>query len=115
MNTNLETLKQYITINGGATLDARGNILSLANGYMVSLPNTEKRTSLEALTAKDLRHYLKLAKKKRAFCGLWLDAGILYLDISAKIGDKATARKMGKRYGQIAIYDNANAESIYLK
>ena len=110
----LEDLKKYITINGGATLTHKGELALLDSGYMVSLAGQETKTTLEALDEHTLKRYQKLARKARAYFGLWLDGGTLYLDLSIKIADKATARRIGKHNGQLAIFDIARQESIYL-
>lgn len=110
----LAEIKRQIAIYGGATFDSKGRDLSLAHGYMVSLADCETIVSLESLNERLLKKYFKLARKKHAYFGLWLDGKELFLDISIKIEDKAAARKIGKHNGQRAIFDLARQESIYL-
>lgn len=110
----LVELKKIVALNGGATLNHKGQLMTLEHGYMVSLADNETTTTLEALSEKLIRRYFKLAKKKHAYVGLWLDAGALYLDLSIKVSDKVAARKIGKHNNQIAIYDLATQNSIYL-
>lgn len=52
---------------------------------------------------------------KDLFIGLWLDNGIMYVDISINIIDKVEALEFGKYNKQLAIYDLVNNDSIYLK
>ena len=111
---NLHDIKNLITLNGGATLDGNGRQVIINHGYMVSLENCETITTLEALSEKDLKTYFKLAKKKHAYFGLWLDGNALYLDISIRVEDKAAARKIGKHNKQKAIFDLATKNTIYL-
>ena len=113
-NKQLKLLKDYVLKNGGATLKNNGAFMDLAAGFMVSLADTEKKISLSSLKLKDLNNYLKLAKNKNAFVGLWLDNNILYLDLSVNIINKNEALKVAKNNSQLAIYDIANQATIYL-
>jgi len=111
----LADLKRAIALNGGFTLNHKGEFLMADRGFMVSLSGFEKVTTLEAFDERTLKGYLRIARKKRAYFGAWLDNGNLYLDISIKTTNKQLARKMGKKNDQIAIFDLSKNESIYLK
>ena len=111
---NLEQLKKYVIANGGATLTKDAEIASFNAGFMVSLPGFETISTLEDFNEKTFKAYCRIARKKKAYFGLWMDDGKIYLDVSIKINDKATARKIGKKNNQLAIYDLEKQESIYL-
>ena len=111
----LETLKKEIALNGGATLTHKGDMIALDTGFMVSLADCETITTLDAFDEKTFKRYLKLARKKKAYFGAWNDNGQLYIDISIRVADKATARRIGKKNNQLAIFDLSKCESIYLK
>lgn len=113
-NKQLKQLKNYVVKNGGATLKNDGSFTDLDSGYMVSLKNTELKIALSDLKLKDLNTYLKLAKNKNSYGGLWLDNNILYLDLSINIINKNEALKVAKNNSQLAIYDLANQATIYL-
>ena len=115
-NKQLKAIKNHISTTGGATLDARGlDITTLKRGYMVSVKGFEFKTSLEALDKRTLERYQKIAQSKGAFVGLWLDAGVLYVDISKNIMQLNTALGLAKSNEQLAIFDNAKGASIYLQ
>lgn len=115
-NKQLKIIKKHVENYGGATLEARGlDITTLKRGYMVSLKGFELKTSLEALDKRTLERYQKIANARGAYVGLWLDAGVLYVDISKNIMQYQTALSMAKTNEQLAIYDNAKGDSIYLQ
>lgn len=110
----LAELKKIVALNGGATLTHKGEIAALDHGYMVSLSGCEYVTTLDALDERTYKAYCRMARKKKAYFGLWLDGDALYLDMSIRVGDKIAARKIGKKNEQIAIFDLSKKESIYL-
>lgn len=110
----LEKLLLDVAMSGGATLKPNGDHLSLNSGYMVSLYGYEKKLNLDSLTVNDVNNYLLLAKKLKAYCGLWIDNNILYLDISIRVNDLKLAKSLGLKNKQLAIFDLKNLESIYL-
>lgn len=113
----LEELKRIIE-NGGATLTSELKQAELVNGFMVSLEGTETQTK-----GDDYNAIKKAIEEKQTiinnndnlFIGLWLDGGIIYVDISINIIDKVEALEFGKYNKQLAIYDLENNDSIYLK
>lgn len=113
---NIKELKKYIALTGGATLDAyTGSVALLHNGYMVSVKGYERKLRLSNLNNRLLGRYVKIAKQQNAFIGLWLDEGVLYIDISVCISDLHEAIITATANEQLAIYDLKNAVSIYLK
>lgn len=112
----LRKIKNYVKAHDGATIDAStGDIALIDAGYMVSLAGYETKTTLRRLSFKQVRYYLKEAKKRGAFLGLWLDNdGALYIDLSVNIALLGNAVIMARANKQLAIYDVKNAVSIYL-
>jgi hypothetical protein len=73
---------------------------------------------LEHLNFKEIEQDLKaLIKRVRAteFIGLWLDNGIIYIDISRVIQNKEKALKLAKEQNQRAIFDIKNNKVIFVK
>jgi hypothetical protein len=73
---------------------------------------------LEHLNFKEIEQDLKaLIKRVRAteFIGLWLDNGIIYIDISRVIQNKEKALKLAKEQNQKAIFDIKNNKVIFVK
>ena len=113
----LENIKRIIE-NGGATLTSELKKAELVNGFMVSLEGTESQVKGEDYQAiiKAIEEKQEIIKdNKNLFIGLWLDDGIMYVDISININDKIDALEFGKKNKQLAIYDLENNDSIYLK
>ena len=111
----LKQLKEHIAKYGGATLTSAGVITALSAGYMCSIYGYEKKTSLKRLNKRLLNKYFRKARNIGAYVGAWLDNDILYLDLSKQYATKAQAISEGLKNKQLAIYDNANAQSVYIK
>lgn len=113
----LEDIKRIIE-NGGETLTKELKKAELKRGYMVSLEGTEIQAQGEDYQAikKAIEEKQEIIKdKNNMYIGLWLDSGIMYIDISINIIDKVEALEFGKYNKQLAIYDLVNNDSIYLK
>jgi len=108
-------IKKHVAEFNGATLTSAGSFAVLKRGYMVSLKGTETQTTLKDFSKSLLKQYIKLATKRDAFIGLWLDNGVLYVDISVNVMKRETALSMAKLNNQLAIYDVINNVSIYTK
>ena len=113
----LEEVKRIIK-NGEATLTSELKQAELKRGFMVSLEGAESQVK-----GDDYQAIIKAIKEKQTiikdnkdlYIGLWLDNGIMYVDISINIEDRAEALEFGKKNKQLAIYDLTNNDSIYLK
>lgn len=113
----LKDIKRIIE-NGGETLTKELKKAELKRGYMVSLEGTETQAQGEDYQAikKAIEEKQKIIKdKNNMYIGLWLDSGVMYIDISINIIDKVEALEFGKYNKQLAIYDLVNNDSIYLK
>jgi len=107
----------YIIKNQGLTLDF--NLIEQTNlNFVYSLPNYESKFNLKYLSNPILKsllaYYQQVAKKEKAFIGLWIDNKNLYFDLSKNAKSQATAIKKAKAFNQLAIFDYANKQSIYI-
>lgn len=113
----LEEVKRIIE-NGGATLTSELKKADLKRGYMVSLEGAESQVKGNDYQAiiKAIEEKQEIIKDKdNLYIGLWLDGGIMYVDLSINIEDKVDALEFAKYNKQLAIYDITNNDSIYLK
>jgi hypothetical protein len=104
---------------GGSTQSAIPGVPTVTSGYGVSLPGHEVRVDTSVprtLFSQEIRKY---AESKRAelavpgrYLGAWLDNGILYLDITEVVAERATAERLGYDRDQLAIWDFARSEEI---
>ena len=99
--------------DGGATLDASGAAVSFRRGYQVS-----KRDCFTL----SVRHTNKILRAVRSvlvdlkageYCGIWVDGGRVYVDISERIPNRRAALKLGRERAQISIFDWRAAACIY--
>ena len=113
----LEDIKRIIE-NKGETLTKELKKADINGGFMVSLKGTETQTKGDDYQAikKTIEEKQEIIKdNNNMYIGLWLDSGIMYIDISININDKVEALEFGKYNKQLAIYDIVNNDSIYLK
>jgi len=87
-------------------------------GYMVSIPGAEEIRNIASFDYKDIksyaaRHFEQLAIPG-AYLGAWLDGSEVYLDISINLDNLQDALGLARNNKQLAIYDLASDESIYL-
>lgn len=99
--------------NGGATLDEHGRAVDFAQGYQVS-----KRDCFTL----SVRHTNKILQAVRSvlvdlkageFCGIWVDGGRVYVDVSERIARKRDALKIGRERAQISVFDWRTKSAIY--
>ena len=99
--------------NGGATLDRNGNAVEFKRGYQVSKKDCFIFT---VGNAKKIAHAVsKILKSLTAdeFCGIWIDGGRVYVDISERIPNKRAALKLGRERAQISIFDWRTGAAIF--
>ena len=114
---NNELIKEIIK-NGGSTLTKDLNKAELKKGYMVSLEGAESQVKKDDYKAiiKAIEEKQEIIKDtSKLYIGLWVDNGMMYIDISINIDDKIEALEFGKKNKQLAIYDLENDKSLYLK
>ena len=111
----MEKLIEKIIKNGGATLTSTLENADLKNGYMVSEVGAERVFGLDEVEEieKTLIEYAEKITTNQ-FVGAWLDDDKLYIDISRHYKSKKQALRVGADNKQLAIYDIANEESIYI-
>lgn len=109
-----EAVLTYVNDFNGATIDAEtGNIALLNNGYMVSLAGYEKQC--KKMSFRALQKAEKTARNLGGYLGVWVDEGVIYLDVSVCVDNIETAFMLGRKNEQKAIFDNNLKTSIYLK
>ena len=116
MKLKVSELKELALKNGGFSLNKDG--LNATSGFMVSCKDLYK-INLSDLTPDKLDNAIKEATEIGGYIGGWLDAEAnddnnFYLDISINIQDKNEAIELAKKNNQLAIFDIASGESIYL-
>lgn len=104
---------------GGITLDYYKQEPALYNGYMVSIEGFEKTFTISDLNIEEIENafteYTNIIKgKKHLYVGLWIDKGLIYLDISKHIKTRHQAVTMGINNKQLSIYDIKNDAYISL-
>lgn len=105
-------------VNGGFTLSPDGNAPDV--GYAVSI-HPEAERILTDPSIEDIFRYIEdwadiLYLDNRAHLGGWIsDDGKLYLDISVVIADRAEALRLAARHRQLAVYDLARQQEIWVE
>ena len=108
---------------GGYTLSWAGK--TPKSGYAVSLPGNESvygfgGSSLTESEAYGIvgwyfeQKFHLVESQKSCYFGGWVDSGKLYCDVSIVVSSLAEAKRLGKLYNQLAVYDIAKGETIYL-
>jgi hypothetical protein len=120
-DTTAERILTQFKTKGRHNFNKNGRAIKpKAIGYIVSQDKGIKVIDkpLEHLNFKEIEQDLKaLIKRVRAteFIGLWLDNGIIYIDISRVIQSKENALKLAKEQNQKAIFDIKNNKVIFVK
>ena len=104
-----------IIANGGATLDRNGANVNFKSGYQVSKKdcytlNAEKITDVKKAVEKVLN---RISHESGLFCGVWVDSGLVYIDISERIKSRKKALNVGKARKQISIFDWRAGDCVY--
>lgn len=118
MNSKIEKIIEYTEKNGGCSFSSKLDILEDLKGYTISLQKYEYKTTVENIQEieKNIKSKMELIKNKKNYIiGTWIDAGILYIDINKIEMNYTRAVEFGKSQNQLAIFDNINKKSIYLK
>ena len=99
---------------GGATLDAHTLAPSTqTSGYCVSEKGgivVAKKSPLLSLSLAMMR---LVARMRKAYLGLWVDAGKVYMDVTHIIHDRSEAMRFAKANSQLAIFDLSTGSSVY--
>ena len=105
------------------TYNSKLEILEDLKGYTISIQKYEYKVEIKNITKNNIdqieKNILKkieiIKNKKNYIIGTWCDRGILYIDINKIEMNYTRACEFGKSQKQLAIYDNINKKSIYLK
>jgi hypothetical protein len=109
----LELLKGALA-DGGATVMLDGSDVPSA-GYVVSLDGLGAKFNVSALNLSELVGWVKRAMENGARClGSWLDGEVMYFDVNVILNDLKWALEFARDNKQLAIYDLARKESIYV-
>lgn len=99
-------LLDLIRSNKGFTATHKGTPVNYALGYIVSRAGFETSIELGSLNVEHIKRHAALAKQHDCNIGAWLDDnGIVYLDLSERIYDKALAFRYAVERKQKAIYN----------
>ena len=112
----LEKIYAETMINGGYSVNILNNQVP-ESGFMVSLPKTELKVSVERFNPQILRNYVNFTPElndPKMYLGTWIENDEVYIDASENIADKETAIRKGIEQGQLAIYDVVNQTVINL-
>lgn len=93
---------QDIINNGGATINYKGESVKMVSGYQVSKRDLG-RIIISDFTQNIIDKVISYGLKRGEYCGIWIDNGFVYVDISIRIATKAKAMSMGKELKQLSI------------
>ena len=101
-----EILERVRDKDGGATL-VSGSPIHATSGYQYSkTPNTETNST------ESLEKAVVMVQVMDGNCGIWYNDGKFYIETSYWTEDLDEALEMGRKYGQMAIYDWKNQRDI---
>lgn len=119
VKTAAQTAFTKIVADGGVTIDPiSGEQPSV--GYVFSeMKEREFVTPIEKVTLEDVEGYiidnLDVLQGDELMLGGWVEKGQVFLDASTVLLGKAEALRRARAADQIAIYDLASGETIYVK
>ena len=93
---------QDIINNGGATINYKGESVQMVSGYQVSKRDLG-RVAVNDFTQQMINDAVSYGLARGEYCGIWVDDGFVYVDISIRIATKAKAMDMGKQLNQLSI------------
>lgn len=101
--------------NGGATLDRNGASVNFKSGYQVSKKdcytlNAEKLNDVKKAVKTVLK---RISHESGLFCGVWVDSGLVYIDISERIKSRKKALNVGKARHQISVFCWSSGDCVY--
>lgn len=96
---------ENIITNGGATLNKDGESVNFARGYQVS------KRDCYTLNAENVNEVLRAVNEllntitAGEFVGLWVDNGLIYIDVSERVERLSRAIVVGLERKQKSIFD----------
>ena|SRR5699024_3716632 len=118
---NLSRVYHETVVNQGCSYSLNNGNLNPTNGYFVAGFVKSKVVHLSDFRYKDLQDFIlinsPLLSQDNAYLGTWIDGetNLVHIDVSMLIDNLVNALDTASLYNEIAIYDNANDESIYLR
>lgn len=113
-NKDLSDIIGQTFANGGCTY--RVGMLTPTDGYMVAMNGRERIIPAINFTVETLRKYVEdnsaVLTDWAVYLGTWLHCELVYLDVSVRVMNRAEALELGRRNGQLAVYDLATGEEI---
>lgn len=102
-----KTIESIIKNNGGNLKN--WNPVNYSSGYMVAI---KKGAIIEV---NDIKAIIEFVDSVNGSCGLWVNAGYMYIDISINIESKEEALKLASELKELAIFDCKNLKDIPLE
>lgn len=91
--------------NDGLTLK-KGKKITYKSGYQVAT---------EGIATTDPREAINAVKAYGGNCGIWLENGVYYIDLSRRVNTKREALEIGRACNQISVLKWADMSLIYCK
>lgn len=107
----ISKIKKIIS-DGGATLRRDGVAVKYNSGYQVSKKDMFIIDITETGKLAEAVNTVLSMLSRGEFCGIWINDGKAYIDISIRISDKNEAINMGKKLNQISIYEWSTGDCI---
>lgn len=101
---NIRTIRKLAN-NDGLTLK-KGVKITYKTGYQVAT---------EGIATTDPREAINAVKAYGGNCGIWLEDGIYYIDLSRRVNTKREALEIGRACNQISVLKWADMSLIYCK
>lgn len=108
---SIKKLKKIIN-DGGATLRRDGVAVKYNSGYQVSRRDCYIIDITDTMKLSEAVNTVLSMLNRGEFCGIWINDGKAYIDISIRIADKGEALNMGRELNQISIYEWATGDCI---
>ena len=100
-NFTRATIKSIVK-NGGATINQKGERVTLKSGYQVSKQDLVI-VAVENFTKELLKKLILKLSCRGEYLGVWVDNGQVYIDISCRIATKTKAMTVGKQLNQLSV------------
>lgn len=113
----VKAAESVIAHEAGATLTKQGELISPTEGFAVGgqVPGIRYPVSYPYLTKRIIvSQWLQALPHNVIHVGTWTEDGTVYVDATTIVSDRDRAIQLGEQRGEIAVYDFANQESLYM-